>query len=318
MSSKYLHEHPEFLQLLQIIAAEKNIDPYLVEKDYWIMHVLFGLKEYGFEFELKGGTSLSKGYKIIDRFSEDIDIHIKPLEHLGVNVNPKNTKPKAVASRKGYYDWLKDEIKINGIIDKIRDTEFDDKDYYRSGGIRLKYESKTNIVKGAKEGILLEAGFDTVTPNNKCTISSWAYDRAMQTPGIDITDNRAMDIACYHPGYTFVEKLQTIATKFRQEQTDKIPRQNLMRQYYDVYSLLGIKEVQEFIGTEDYLKHKVARFPKADFDIPIAKNEAFLLTNSDLRKQFIERYQATASLYYSGQPSFGELLARIKEFIDKL
>jgi predicted nucleotidyltransferase component of viral defense system len=42
------------------------------------MHVLYGLKNQGLAFELKGGTSLSKGYKIIKRFSEDIDIYIHP------------------------------------------------------------------------------------------------------------------------------------------------------------------------------------------------------------------------------------------------
>ena len=62
---------------------------------------------------------------------------------------------------------------------------------------------------------MLEAGFDTLTSYNRLTISSWAYDRALTIPGVEIIDNRAVDIACYHPGYTFVEKLQTIATKFR-------------------------------------------------------------------------------------------------------
>lgn len=85
----YLHNHKEFTALLNIIAEEKSIEPALVEKDYWIMHVLFGLKKQGFEFELKGGTSLSKGFKVIHRFSEDIDIHIKPPANFGINPNPK-------------------------------------------------------------------------------------------------------------------------------------------------------------------------------------------------------------------------------------
>jgi len=38
---------------------------------------------------LKGGTSLSKGYHIIDRFLEDIDIHIKPPADMGINENLK-------------------------------------------------------------------------------------------------------------------------------------------------------------------------------------------------------------------------------------
>jgi len=74
----YLHNHPEFPDLIRIVAEEKGIDPALVEKDYWIMHCLYGVQQLGLTFELKGGTSLSKGFQIINRFSEDIDIRIEP------------------------------------------------------------------------------------------------------------------------------------------------------------------------------------------------------------------------------------------------
>lgn len=313
----YLHNHKNFRDLLRIVGAELSIEPGLVEKDYWIMHVLYGLKNQGFQFELKGGTSLSKGYGIIHRFSEDIDIHIKPPVEMEINENPNNNKPKNIQKRKDFYDGLVNEIKVYGIISIVRDEEFDDKRQYRSGGIRLHYESLTEPVDGAKEGILLEVGFDTVTPNNPVTISSWAYEKAIQQK-VDIIDNRAVDIACYHIGYTFVEKLQTIATKFRQEQEDKIERQNLMRQYYDVYSLLQDDVVKAFIGTEEYQIHKANRFPPKDYEILIAENEAFLLKNPELRERFIERYKKTAKLYYKGQPDFDDLLERIKENIEKL
>ncbi len=68
MAADYLHHHKEFTALLNIFADEKKIIPALVEKDYWIMQVLYGLSKQGFKFELKGGTSLSKGYRIIERF----------------------------------------------------------------------------------------------------------------------------------------------------------------------------------------------------------------------------------------------------------
>jgi len=61
--------------------------------------VLYGLKEQGFDFELKGGTSLSKGYKTTDRFSEDIDVHIKPPVEMDVKENPSKTKFRQVESR---------------------------------------------------------------------------------------------------------------------------------------------------------------------------------------------------------------------------
>jgi hypothetical protein len=318
MAATYLHEHKDFPDLLRIIENETGILAGLVEKDYWIMQVLYGLKKQGFQFELKGGTSLSKGYKIIDRFSEDIDIHIKPPEAMGINENPKNTKPANVEARKKFYDYLASEIKIDGIREIKRDHDFDDPQYYRSGGIRLLYDSKTDTVEGVKEGILLEAGFDNVTPNTNLEISSWALDKAIKNPKLELIDNRATGIACYNPGYTFVEKLQTIATKFRQEQTDKVARPNIMRQYYDVACLLKTKEIQEFIGTDDYKVHKEERFPKADRDIPVAENEAFLLNDKAMREEYKKRYIATAKLYYKGQPDFDGLLASIKESIGNL
>ncbi len=94
------------------------------------MHILCGLQQQGFDFILKGGTSLSKGYKIIDRFSENIDIYIKLPVDRNVNENPRNTNAGSVESRKKYYDWLADNIKIDGIISVKRDHAFDDP-YYK-------------------------------------------------------------------------------------------------------------------------------------------------------------------------------------------
>ncbi len=318
MPGDYLHNHKEFESLLKIVADSMNILPALVEKDYWIMHVLHGLKAQGYRFELKGGTSLSKGYRIIERFSEDIDIHITPPKKFKINENPNNTKPSNITARKVFYDWLATHIKIDGIIAVERDEIFDDLDYYRSGGIRLIYKNVFGKIEGIKEGVLLEVGFDTITPNEPITISSWAYDKAIQTDGIDIIDNRSEDIICYDRGYTFVEKLQTISTKYRQEQSGKQGRPNFMRQYYDMYCLLGDEYVQQFIGTAAYQAHKQKRFPAADLAIPMHENEAFLLNDQNIRMDFIRRYKETAALYYNGQPDFDTLLARIKANIEKL
>lgn len=315
--AEYLHEHPEFRDLLRILEDETGILAVLIEKDYWIMHVLYGLKAQGYDFELKGGTSLSKGYQIIERFSEDIDIHIKPPEDQKVNENPKNEKAASVAARKNFYDWLAEDIKIAGIVRVERDTDFDNTKSYTSGGIRLFYDNLIDAVTGLKEGILLEAGFDRVTPNEKLTISCWAYDRAV-AQGIELIDNRAKDIACYHPGYTFVEKLQTIATKFRREMETGKADVNFMRQYYDVYSLLGREDVQAFIGTPEYLQHVVERFPIADLEVALNRNEAFLLSDEMIRASFRKRYEATRNLYYNGQPDFGLLLERIRQNITRL
>jgi len=311
----YLHNHRSFGDLLLILETETGIVPGLIEKDYWIMHVLYGLRKAGFSFELKGGTSLSKGLGIIYRFSEDIDIRISPPAELKVNETSK--KKNAIASRFGFYDWLAKEIRIDGILKIERDTDFDSANGM-SGGIRLYYEPVTEVVKGLKPGILLEAGFDQVTPNIPVNIGSWALEKALQTAAIPLIDNTAREIHCYDSRYTFVEKLQTIVTKFRQESADGVERKNYIRQYYDVYCLLGLKEVQEFLGTGNYIDHKTRRFPTIDLAAEVSQNEAFLLSSSHLRSKFRERYLSTASLYYKGQPDFEEILERIQTWLPRM
>nr|WP_314093533.1 nucleotidyl transferase AbiEii/AbiGii toxin family protein [uncultured Shinella sp.] len=52
----------------------------------------------------KGGTSLSKGYRIINRFSEDIDIRIEPPKAMNVKTSPNHDKPAHRESRKAFYE----------------------------------------------------------------------------------------------------------------------------------------------------------------------------------------------------------------------
>ena len=102
-ADSFLHERSDFKALVETVAdSEKINDPALVEKDYWIMHAVFGLKQLGLTFELKGGTSLSKGFGIIQRFSEDIDIRIEPFDGLQVDTNPNHEKPKHIESRRQF------------------------------------------------------------------------------------------------------------------------------------------------------------------------------------------------------------------------
>lgn len=314
MAIDYLHDHPDFADLIRIVSEERSIVPALVEKDYWIMHCLFGLQQLNLRFELKGGTSLSKGFGIIKRFSEDIDIRIAPPKELDVKSGRNHAKPAHVESRRRFYDWLAATIEINGILEVMRDHAFDD-GQYRSGGIRLHYATKATMLAGIKEGILLEVGFDDVIPNLPTDISSWAYDYAVDK--VDIIDNRAKGVACYHPGYTLVEKLQTISTKYRQQQESGAFPVNFMRHYYDVYCLLQAPDVQTFIGTPEYHDHKQKRFRAGD-NPRIAENEAFLLSAPEIRRLYAQAYVETAALYYQEQPTFDKILQAIADVVANL
>lgn len=313
----FLHHHRDFPQLIQILARENNIPALLVEKDYWIMHCLYSLRAQGFSFELKGGTSLSKGYHILQRFSEDIDIHIdSSAAPFPVYCKPTQTKKSLHnESRRRFYDWLTTELKIGDLLEARRDPEFDD-EKFRSGGIRLFYKSHFPRVSGVKAGVLLEVGFDDTTPNQPKNISSWALDRA-QSLGITVTDNRALDVPCYHPGFTFVEKLQTISTKYRIEQKTGVMPKNFMRHYYDICQLLDHPDVISFVSTPEYHQRKKKRFRKDDH-LVIAENEAFVLSDPSTRQKYTKAYQATESLYFGKQPDFEHILEKISRSIDYL
>jgi hypothetical protein len=322
--TSFLHDRDDFKDLLGITAQELGIqDPALVEKDYWLMHVLWGLQQLRMHFSLKGGTSLSKGYGCIHRFSEDIDLKIEPDESLcGFKVysGKNHDDDKHRQSRQRYFDWIAAYLKGNipGINDVKRDRTFDDTQKFRNGGIRLYYTSHFSAV-GLKDGILLEAGFDRTAPNQPLVIGSWAYDRAAATAGISIADNRAKDVPCYEPKYTFVEKLQAVVRKFRLYKEDKLSTNlpaNFIRHYYDLYQLIDLADVQQFIGTTDYEDFKKERF--GGDDTRIANSDALTLSDAVDRALFEKEYARSASLYFKGRPSLSEILDRMAKDMSRL
>lgn len=78
----YLHEDKEvFKDLIEQVATASGRAAILVEKDYYVTMILRLLSQKLSNVVFKGGTSLSKGFKAINRFSEDIDITFD--EHIG-------------------------------------------------------------------------------------------------------------------------------------------------------------------------------------------------------------------------------------------
>lgn len=127
----------------------------------------------------------------VHRFSEDIDILIHPSGNLPTGKH--QNKAAHVDARRVFYDGLLSQLLIPGFDRAERDTAFDDV-RMRSAGIRLHYPSTHALPDGVKAGILLEADFDQVAPNQPRLISSWAYDRAAASGLKGLVDNRAIDV----------------------------------------------------------------------------------------------------------------------------
>ncbi len=304
---KFVHELPDAKALFETLGAEKNLLPIVIEKDYWVMHCLWGLKQKGFEFEMKGGTSLSKGWRCIDRFSEDIDIRFEPPEGL----NLKGEKPAHIVARCEFYDGLAKEFEIPGIAVE-RNRAYDD-EKARNGGISLKFDSYFKALPELKPEVLLEIGFARTAPNEPRDFTSWALERALQA-NVDVIDNRATAVKCFNPEYTFVDKLQTICKRFRQhrdrnEERDR-PRQ-FMRHYYDLYKLLELERVKKFIGTTDYQTYKQEKL-RGENAKEFASRSAFTITNDKTYRLFEKEFESISSSLLSPGPTFKEVLDRIR------
>ncbi|MCX5787813.1 MAG: nucleotidyl transferase AbiEii/AbiGii toxin family protein [Elusimicrobia bacterium] len=306
---KFLHELGEAKGYFGLIADEKGILPIVVEKDYWIMHCLWGLQRSGLQFEMKGGTSLSKGWGVVDRFSEDIDIRFDAPARL----NPKGDKPAHVAARFAFYDDLADRIKIAGVAVQ-RNRGYDDSKA-KNGGISLKYPSHYPRASTLKPEVLLEVGFDKTAPNEPRDFSSWVLDRARERK-VEVIDNRALGVRCFNPEYTFVDKLQTICRRFRQHRDRSDPEKDrpqfFLRHYYDLYMLLETPRVKDFIGTGEYEAYKKQKLKTTDA-AEFAAREALLLKDAATYALFEREFSAMGGMISPPRPRFAQIIERIRE-----
>ena len=88
----------ERLEVLDAAARQLGVAASILEKDYWVcrtLGALFALPELGEHLVFKGGTSLSKAYRLIDRFSEDVDVSLH-REFLGFG---PPAEPEAAAGK---------------------------------------------------------------------------------------------------------------------------------------------------------------------------------------------------------------------------
>ena len=100
--------------ILQQAAAQEHLPEYAVEKDWWVSMTLKALfntscKEH---LEFKGGTSLSKGWHLIDRFSEDIDVALNHRFFVPQPDNNTQLKNLRKKSRKFIVSTLAEDLDV--------------------------------------------------------------------------------------------------------------------------------------------------------------------------------------------------------------
>jgi hypothetical protein len=214
----FVHEDPEFQELVSIVARNLGRTRGLVEKDYWVTHTLWALHDAGFDVWFKGGTSLSKGFGLITRFSEDLDLKIEPGNVPGIRPVTDWDRKSTTArnARREYFEALASRIIVPGASSAL------DKDSLgkeaRGANIRVQYPCRhaTDLqANGMSTSVLLEIGDARVTPSLLRDLSSFVHDQLAQQVRIsEYIDNRPQAVRCLHPQVTLLEKLDALTRKF--------------------------------------------------------------------------------------------------------
>jgi hypothetical protein len=208
-----LHEASDFDDLLRIVADRMRLSLGLVEKDYWVTHTLWSLHQAGFEVWFKGGTSLSKGFGLIERFSEDLDLKLEPgrvAELPGVS-SWKSEGKKATAEREAYFKKLPDLVQVSGATVALAPGAHDKS--WRSANLRVAYPGQHlgDLTGILKPFVVLEIGSARVTPFTERDMTSFVHAHlASEGQLAPFDDNRPRRVRCVHPLVTLLEKLDAL------------------------------------------------------------------------------------------------------------
>ena len=190
-----LHKYKEsFIELINIVSDYYKIDPSLVEKDYFVTLILSELVNRVPNLLFKGGTSLSKCYKIIERFSEDIDLT------LGENFHTPSQKKLLKNELLNTFDSLEMTL-LNG--DNIRSR----RDYNRYD-VEYPIQYFNNTIKPI---LLVETTFITKSyPSEILLATSYIYDYLKEVNNEKIIEKYELfpfEIKVQRIDRTFIDKV---------------------------------------------------------------------------------------------------------------
>lgn len=278
-----LHDDKELFEQVVLKASEHfGIEAGIVEKDYYVTLLLREIVRRQPNIIFKGGTSLSKCYKIIKRFSEDIDLNIDCVSHptqgerrqlkenildainaLGFNL----ANPESVRSRRDYNRYLID--------------------YPLSFGAGY---LKPNLI--AETAVYIRA-----YPNAKMKASSIVADYLLETGYDSLIDEHGIipfDVNVQLATRTFIDKIFAIADYYLADKVDEHSRH-----LYDVYKLLDIVSIDEELAVllkevrEERKPHQNCYSAKDGVDLKATLIE---IIEKDAYKKDYE--EITASLLY--------------------
>lgn len=250
-----LFEHPDFEQAVVQCAdhfRERGLREAIIEKDYYVVEALRILQNAaGSHLIFKGGTSLSKGWGLIERFSEDVDIFLDPeafdpmLGKRGIDRRLKELKE--IVERHPGLSFLRAESQTIGGFG--RNDRFEYRQLFGGPG-------------ELRNQVFLEIGTASGRePTAQVEISSYLSQFLSET-GVSLgtEDERPFEMRLLHFRRTFVEKMFAIHAKVEAYRESGVPIGGYARHYYDLYCLASQSDVREMLDSDEYAAIK------ADYD----------------------------------------------------
>ena len=327
MSEQFLHLPAEDRkEILQTAAAQLGQQATVLEKDVWVcwtLQALFTLPD-AHPMAFKGGTSLSKIYSVIERFSEDVDITLD-YRAFADDFDPfaadssKNAVKKFGERLKGYVlqyandvvaPYIKAQLQILPSPENYAVEVSDDGEK-----IWIQYPSAVEgNDKYLESSILVElGGRNVIDPNERHIVSP---DISRLVTGLDLPSE---EIVVLSPERTFWEKATLIHVECNRKQI-KANADRLSRHWYDVRMLASHGSGKTALNNrelfEDVIRHKQAFFNTsyANYDACLA-SELRLTPNDQLIKELRTDYEKMlgAGMMYGDPLSFDNIISDIHE-----
>lgn len=235
----------EFGPTVEAAAERLGISATAVEKDYWVSEILRVLaRDFGGDFIFKGGTSLSKAYRIVERFSEDVDVLVLAGDR-GLGSTDKLMKAMGAAAAAG----------IGGEATSAGGSETG-----RHRSYEVAYPSTRQPTALIGTSVLLEMGVrGGQHPHESIPIGCLLGD-VLAAEGAALSefdDLEPFEVVVLHPGRTLLEKLVHVhaAAQRLAAEPSRRPDPRSGRHFYDIFRLLGDERVLEFLADRDQVGH---------------------------------------------------------------
>ncbi len=249
--------------LFEELKFETGLPPYAIEKDWWVtltLKVIFQL-EFAEHLLFKGGTSLSKAWGLIRRFSEDIDLVLN-REYLGFH-RGLISKSQVRKLRKKSFEFvtqtffkaLQKAFKEEGFADLRFDFENLGDSDQDPVSILIFYPAVTKHSKYVLPRVKVEIGSRSlIDPFTHREIVSFIGKQYQDFPFVDTP----FSIPCVNPERTLLEKLYLLHEEF-QKPEDKIRVKRMSRHLYDISKIFNSSHKDKAYNIElitSIIKHR--------------------------------------------------------------